>query len=43
MKAERLMDTLEEKGVVSPTEKSKPRKVMISKELWYEINQHDNS
>lgn len=37
-KAGRLMDTLEEKGVVGPTEGSKPRKVLITKTQWYEMN-----
>ena len=37
-KAGRLMDTLEEKGVVGPTEGSKPRKVLITKAQWYEMN-----
>ena len=37
-KAGRLMDTLEEKGVVGPTEGSKPRKVLITKQQWYEMN-----
>lgn len=37
-KAGRLMDTLEEKGIVGPTEGSKPRKVLITKAQWYEMN-----
>ena len=37
-KAGRLMDTLEEKGIVGPTEGSKPRKVLITKAQWYEMS-----
>lgn len=37
-KAGRLMDTLEEQGVVGPAEGSKPRKVLITKAQWYEMN-----
>lgn len=37
-KAGRLMDTLEEKGFVGPHEGSKPRKVLITKSQWYEMN-----
>ena len=37
-KAGRLMDALEEKGIVGPTEGSKPRKVLITKAQWYEMN-----
>lgn len=37
-KAGRLMDMLEEKGIVGPTEGSKPRKVLITKAQWYEMN-----
>ena len=34
----RLMDTLEENGIVGPSEGSKPRKVLITKQQWYEMN-----
>ncbi len=37
-RAARLMDTLEEKGIVGPFEGSKPRKVLISKQQWMEMN-----
>ncbi len=37
-KAGRLMDTLEENGIVGPSEGSKPRKVIITKQQWYEMN-----
>ena len=41
-KAGRLMDQLEEKGVVGPHEGSKPRKVLITKAQWYEMNAMSN-
>lgn len=37
-KAGRLMDTLEQKGVVGPHMGSKPRNVLITKAQWYEMN-----
>ncbi len=37
-KAGRIMDTLEEKGVVGPHAGSKPRKVLMTKAQWYEMN-----
>ncbi len=37
-KAGRIMDALEEKGVVGPHSGSKPRKVLMSKAQWYEMN-----
>ena len=37
-RAARLMDALEEKGLVGPFEGSKPRKVLISKQQWMEMN-----
>ncbi len=37
-KAGRIMDALEEKGVVGPHAGSKPRKVLMTKAQWYEFN-----
>ena len=37
-KAGRIMDELENRGVVGPSAGSKPRKVLISKAQWYEMN-----
>lgn len=37
-KAGRIMDALEEKGVVGPHAGSKPRKVIMTKAQWYEMN-----
>ena len=42
-RAARLMDALEEKGVVGPFEGSKPRKVLISKQQWMEMNALGNA
>ncbi len=37
-KAGRLMDTLEQKGIVGPHMGSKPRNVLITKAQWYEMS-----
>ena len=36
-RAARLVDQMEEKGVVGPFEGSKPRQVLITKEAWQEM------
>ena len=36
-RAARLVDQLEEKGIVGPFEGSKPRQVLITKEQWQEL------
>lgn len=35
-RASRVMDQLEEKGIVGPSEGAKPRSVLMSKQQWYE-------
>ncbi|MBQ1553214.1 MAG: hypothetical protein IIZ66_06675, partial [Clostridia bacterium] len=37
-KAGRLMDELEKRGIVGPSQGSKPRKVLISRSDWLEMN-----
>jgi len=37
-RAARIVDALEEKGIVGPFEGSKPRKVLISKQQWMEMS-----
>lgn len=37
-RAARLIDELEERGIIGPFEGSKPRKVLITKRQWYEMN-----
>lgn len=37
-RAARIVDNLEERGIIGPYEGSKPRKVLISKQQWYEMN-----
>jgi S-DNA-T family DNA segregation ATPase FtsK/SpoIIIE len=37
-RAARLMDVLEESGIIGPFEGSKPRKVLISKQQWMEMS-----
>ena len=42
-RAARIVDELSEKGIIGPFEGSKPRKVLITKEQWYQmqLNQTD--
>ncbi len=42
-KAGRLMDTLEQKGIVGPHMGSKPRNVLVTKAQWYEMNAMNNT
>lgn len=37
-RAARIIDDLEEKRIIGPFEGSRPRKVLITKEQWYEMN-----
>jgi S-DNA-T family DNA segregation ATPase FtsK/SpoIIIE len=37
-RAARIIDELEERGIIGPFEGSKPRKVLISKQQWLEMN-----
>ncbi len=37
-RAARIVDELEQRGIIGPYEGSKPRKVLISKQQWYEMN-----
>ena len=37
-RAARIVDSLEERGIIGPYEGAKPRKVLITKEQWYEMN-----
>ena len=37
-RAGRIIDQMEEKGIISPYRGSKPREVLISKKQWNEIN-----
>ena len=41
-RAARLVDQMEEKGVVGPFEGSKPRQVLITKEQWQEMQFRQN-
>ena len=36
-RAARIVDELSEKGIIGPFEGSKPRKVLITKEQWYQM------
>ena len=38
-RAGRIVDQMEERGIVSESQGSKPRKVLISKEEWEEMNE----
>lgn len=37
-RAARIIDTLEERNIIGPYEGSKPRKVLVTKQQWYEMN-----
>ena len=41
-KAARLIDEMEEQGIIGPKDGSKPRKALISKQQWQEMNQEMN-
>ncbi len=41
-RAARLMDLMEERGIVGPTEGAKPRKILVSKAQWDELKAKDN-
>jgi S-DNA-T family DNA segregation ATPase FtsK/SpoIIIE len=38
-RAARLVDQMEERGIVGPFEGSKPRQLLITKEQWYKQTQ----
>ena len=42
-RASRIIDELEERGIIGPFEGSKPRKVLISKQQWMEMNAMGNA
>ena len=37
-RAARIIDNLEERNIIGPYEGSKPRKVLVTKQQWYEMN-----
>ena len=37
-RAARIIDELEERGIIGPYEGAKPRKVLVTKQQWYEMN-----
>ena len=37
-RAARIVDELEERGIIGPYEGAKPRKVLVSKQQWIEMN-----
>ena len=37
-RAARIIDALEERGMIGPYEGAKPRQVLVSKQQWYEMN-----
>lgn len=37
-RAARIVDELEQRGIIGPYEGSKPRRVLVSKQQWYEMN-----
>ncbi|MEE1491768.1 MAG: DNA translocase FtsK, partial [Massilioclostridium sp.] len=42
-RAARIMDDMEQRGVVGPQEGSKPRQVLITKQQWIERNLNQNN
>lgn len=41
-RAGRIIDQMEQRGIVGPSEGSKPRKVLISRQEWIEMNMNQN-
>ena len=41
-RAGRIMDQMEQKGIVGPANGSKPREILISAQRWSEINDNKN-
>jgi S-DNA-T family DNA segregation ATPase FtsK/SpoIIIE len=37
-RAARIIDDLESSGIIGPYEGAKPRKVLVTKQQWYEMN-----
>ena len=42
-RAGRIIDQMEERGIISGYQGSKPREVLMSKERWQELNMQQNS
>lgn len=42
MRAARLIDAMEERGIIGPFEGSKPRQVIINRQQWHEMNLNNN-
>ena len=42
-RAGRIIDQLEQRGIIGPSEGSKPRKVLITRQQWIEMNMNDDT
>lgn len=42
MRAARIIDAMEERGIIGPFEGSKPRQVIINRQQWHEMNVNSN-
>ena len=42
-RAGRIIDQMEQRGIVGPSEGSKPRKVLITRQQWIEMNMNNET
>ena len=42
-RAARIIDQMEQRGIIGPSEGSKPRKVLITRQQWIEMNMNNET